>query len=150
MEEQPITAQPQTHDDIAMTSFAFFTDRRKNKRYRLQNAVFLLTRPSVVKTATIRNISMGGLTYRCARSENPPRGDFSIDLLTADLNHCFRLENLPVTSVGEPVPVCVRINAAAGPRSLLLLDCRLRFRHLLAYQRERLKFLIRNYALDPA
>ncbi len=148
MENQLITTLPQ--NDIAMPDFALFTERRKDERYRLQNAVFLLTRPSVIKTATIRNISMGGLTYRCARSENPPSGDFSIDLLTADLNHCFRLENLPVTSAGEPVPVSIRTNAPTGQRSLLLLDCRLRFRHLLPYQRERLKFLIRNYALDLA
>ena len=148
MENQSITAQPE--NDIAMPDFAFRADRRKQERYRLHNAVFLLTRPSVVKTATIRDISMGGLTYRCARTENPPSGDFTVDLVTADLNHCFRLENLPVASIGDPLPVCIRINAPAGVRSLLMMDCRLRFRQLLPYQRERLKFLIRNYALAGA
>ena len=145
MENQPTTAQPE--NNIAMPDSTFPADRRKQERYRLQNAVFMLTRPFVVKTATIRDISMGGLTYRCARTENPPRGDFTIDLVTADLNHCFRLENLPVASIGDPLPVCIRINAPRGIRSLRMLDCRLRFRGLLPYQRERLKFLIRNYAL---
>ena len=144
--ENPQTTT-QMENDITMPDFPLHADRRKEKRYTLQNAVFLLTRPFVVKTATIRTISMGGLSYRCARSEHPPSGTFTVDLLTADLNHCFRLENLPVESIGDPVPVSVPIDSGSGKRSLLMLDCRLRFREMLPYQRERLKFLIRNYAL---
>jgi hypothetical protein len=144
--ENPLTTT-QLENDTAMRDFPLYADRREKGRYTLQNAVFLLTRPFVVKTATIRNISMGGLSYRCARSEHPPRGIFTVDLLTADLNHCFRLESLPVESVGDPVPVSIRIDSASGKRSLLMFDCRLQFREMLPYQRERLKFLIRNYAL---
>jgi len=144
--ENPLTTT-QSENDIAMRDLPLYADRRKEERYTLQNAVFLLTRPFVVKTATIRNISMGGLSYRCTRSECPPCGIFTVDLLTADLNHCFRLENLPVESVGDPAPVSIRIDSGSGKRSLLMFDCRLRFREMLPYQRERLKFLIRNYAL---
>ena len=144
--ENPLTTT-QLENDSTMQEFPLYADSRKEQRYTLQNAVFLLTRPFVVKTATIRNISMGGISYRCARSEHPPCGAFTVDLLTADLNHCFRLENLPVESIDDPVPVSIRIDSGSGKRSLLMLDCRLRFREMLPYQRERLKFLIRNYAL---
>lgn len=144
--ENPLTTT-QLENDSIMRDFPLYADSRKKRRYTLQNAVFLLTRPFVVKTATIRNISMGGLSYRCARSEHPPCGSFTVDLLTADLNHCFRLENLPVESIGDPVPVNVPIGSGSDKRSLRMLDCRLRFREMLPYQRDRLKFLIRNYAL---
>lgn len=145
--ENPLTTTA-PENDIAMPKFAFYADRRKKERYKLQNAVFLLTRPFVVKTAIIMDISMGGLSYRCARTERLPRGKFTVDLLTADLNHCFRLENLPVESIGDPVPVSIRIDASSGERWLSMFDCRLQFRKLLPYQRERLKFLIRNYSLS--
>lgn len=148
MENQPLETQPESV--TAMPEFASHTEHRKHDRFKLQNAVFLLTRPFVVKTATIKDISLGGLSYRCARSERHPCGIFLVDLLTADLNHCFRLENLPVRSIGDPVPVSIQIDTASQKKSLLMTDCRLRFHDLRPYQRERLKFLIRNYALTAA
>lgn len=148
MENRLIQTQPESNK--TMPESACYMERRKHDRFKLQNAVFLLTRPFVVKTATIKDISLGGLSYRCARSERHPCEILLVNLLTADLNHCFRLENLPVQSIGEPFPISIQINTLFQKKSLLMTDCRLQFHDLRPYQRERLKFLIRNYALMAA
>ena len=145
MENQGI--QTQSENIASRPYFTQHMERRKYERFKLQNAVFLFTKPHIVKTAIIKNISLGGLSYRCAQSERHPCRSFLVDLLTADLNHCLRLEKLPVQRIGEPATVCIQIEGYSQKKSLFMTDCRLRFQDLRPYQRKRLKFLIRNYTL---
>jgi len=127
----------------------YLKERRGHQRFKLQSTVFLFTRPLVVKTAIIKDISLGGLAYCCASFEQPPAGAFQVDLLAAEIDQYLRLEGLYVQTIDDPVQVRfsahTAFHASRQEKSFLMMDCRLFFQNLASHQRQGLKFVIRNY-----
>ena len=136
---QPATGRHPQHPTAA-------ADRRHHHRFRLQNGVFILTQPAIIKTIVIKDISLGGLAYWHAAGERQRGPVLSVNLLAADQTFIFQIEHLLVRTIGGGRPMRQQPPQPSTHKPPNLVERRLQFQHLHPRQRQRLNFLLRNYA----
>lgn len=74
-------------------------ERRKDKRYALQNAIVSMPQVSSLAIGTILDISRGGMGVRYPAQGEQLTSRFEIDILLTDTN--YFITNIPVATVSD-------------------------------------------------
>ena len=76
-----------------------FSERRKNKRYRVQKGVLVAPNTNVRKLWQVLDIGMGGLAFRYVGNAGELKTSSELDLATGDTR--FLLEQVPFRSISD-------------------------------------------------
>jgi hypothetical protein len=74
-------------------------ERRKHKRFQVQDDAVAVLRPSVDKRGPIIDISMGGLAFSYVTSKDSSNRSSRLDILLPDLS--FYLAHMPIRTVSD-------------------------------------------------
>jgi len=74
-------------------------ERRKYKRFRVQDGAFVMFGPHSAKVGQIIDMSMGGLAFGYISSEEQSNRSFELDVFLTD--HSFYLEKVPVKTISN-------------------------------------------------
>ena len=115
-------------------------ERRKLKRFQVQNGAFAVVRPEFTRLGQIINISYEGLAFQYALTTNQENGASELDIfLTGD---GFYLENMSFETVSDR-----RATRKSSKGFLPLRRCSVRFKDLTGTQIAQLEYFIQNYAV---
>jgi len=119
------------------------TERRKNKRFHVNNGIAALPISSSVIIGTIVDISKGGLAVRYASEDEELKSFFDIDILLTDTN--FFMPNVSTNIITDfelenKIPFSIITERRCG----------LQFRQLSSEQISQLDDLLTNYTMDDA
>jgi hypothetical protein len=76
-----------------------FSERRKNKRYRVQKGVLVAPNARVRKLWQVLDIGMGGLAFRYVGNTGELKTSSELDIVTGDTR--FLLEQIPFKSTSD-------------------------------------------------
>ena len=76
-----------------------FSERRKNKRYRVQKGVLVAPNTNVRKLWQVLDIGMGGLAFRYVSNTGELKTSSDLDIMTGDTR--FLLEQIPYRSISD-------------------------------------------------
>jgi hypothetical protein len=76
-----------------------FSERRKNKRYRVQKGVLVAPNTRGRKLWQVLDIGMGGLAFRYVSNEGELKTSSELDIVTGDTR--FLLEQIPFKSTSD-------------------------------------------------
>ena len=117
-----------------------FTERRKLKRFQVQDGAFAVVRPELTRLGQIINISYEGLAFQYAVTANQKNGASELDIfLTGD---AFYLENMSFETVSDR-----RATRKSSKGFLPLRRCSVRFKDLTGPQIARLEYFIQNHTI---
>ena len=125
-----------------MTQKVDLTERRKFKRFLVNDCVFVLLGPDFTELGQIIDISRDGLSFRYINGAKPINDSFEIDIMISDGK--FYLERLSLI----PVSDCADRNGFSL-RPLMRRRC-VQFGDLMPNQIARLEYFIRNFTTGEA
>jgi hypothetical protein len=76
-----------------------FSERRKNKRYRVQKGVLVAPSTHVRKLWQVLDIGKGGLAFRYVSNDGELKTSSELDIVTGDTR--FLLEQIPFRSISD-------------------------------------------------
>lgn len=114
------------------------TERRKQRRFKVQDNAFAVLNPEPVKLVPILDIAMGGLGIYVDDGAKWVNNSTKLEIMVADCS--FYLDNLPFE-------IITSFRAFPGDASNMIDGRRynLKFSNLRPVQKARLKYFIRNY-----
>jgi len=116
-------------------------ERRKYKRFQVQENTFALLRAQVSKLGRVIDISKGGLAFRYVSIGERLKGPLEVDLLLP--HHDFSLNKLPVKIISN-----FEIASETPFRSLTLRRVGVQFGELTQKQKSRLEYFIQNHTIS--
>ena len=119
-----------------------FSERRKFKRFMVDDHVFVLLGPDFTEFGQIIDISRDGLSFRYIGSVKPENDAFEIDIMIGEKG--FYLEKLSLISVSD----CAD-RTGFSLRPLLRRRC-VQFGDLMPAQIERLEYFIQKFTKGQA
>jgi hypothetical protein len=114
-------------------------DRRKHKRFRVEDGAFVELRPSDSGVWQLIDISMGGLTFDYITMQPPSVKATELDIFLT--NSAFRLFEIPCNSVWDSTTYDFRTTPLHKRR------CGVEFRDLTSHQRLQIEHLIENHVV---
>lgn len=118
-----------------------FTERRKLKRFQVQDGAFAVVRPEFTRLGQIINISYEGLAFQYAATANQENGASELDIfLTGD---AFYLENMSFETVCDR-----RATKKSSKGFLPLRRCSVHFKDLTGTQIAQLEYFIQNHTIN--
>ena len=119
-------------------------ERRKHKRFQLQNGAFAVLRAfswphSTQKLGQIIDMSMGGLAFSYIAEQEPSNGSFELGIFLAD--HSFHLRTIAFETISDLETNGVPFSSITMRRSGV------QFRELTPKQISQLKYFIRNHTI---
>jgi hypothetical protein len=124
-----------------MTGAEAQVERRKHKRFRVQEGAFVILKPSDTGAGRLVNISMGGLMFEYVATKEPSVEATELELFVTD--SVFRLYGVPCRSVWD-LPVYIHPTMPLQKRR-----SGVEFGQLSPHQRSQLEFFIENHTSDP-
>jgi hypothetical protein len=118
-------------------------DRRKHKRFQLQDTVFATLLPDYRKTGKIIDVSMGGLAFQYI-SELQPATVVSCELAIFSATGDFHLSRLSFVTISDFE------NARVPFSSIRTRRCGLQFGELTGDQTAELVYFLDNYTISKA
>jgi hypothetical protein len=113
-------------------------ERRKHKRFLVQDDAIAVLRPSVDKRGPIIDISMGGLAFGYITSKDSSDRSSKIDILLPDLR--FYLGQVPIRTVSD-----FEITSELAFRGIKRRRCSVQFGKLTQEQVSQLGHFIQNH-----
>jgi hypothetical protein len=123
-----------------MTDAGAKVERRKHKRFRVQEGAFVILKPSDTGAGRLVNISMGGLMFEYVATREPSVEATELELFVTD--SVFRLYGVPCKSVWD-IPVYLHPTMSLQKR-----QSGVQFGELSAHQKSQLEFFIQNHTSD--
>jgi hypothetical protein len=117
-----------------------FIERRKDKRFAVQNGIVALPRSSSVAIGTIIDISRGGVSIRYTPTEEQNGKSPVIDILLTD--HNFYITGIPVTTISN-----FKLENKIPFSYIYERRCGLQFGKLTDSQLNQLNELLSNYVI---
>ena len=118
-------------------------ERRKHRRFRMQDIAFAVLRDHVSKVGQIMDISMSGLSFQYIVNGGSLEASFELDILLA--NHGLCIEKVRFKKVSD-----FQIPNKSPFSPLLMRRCGVRFEELTLEQRSQLEDIIRKHALNDS
>jgi hypothetical protein len=115
-------------------------ERRKHKRFRVQEGAYVIFRPRTV--GPLIDISMDGLTFEYVSIKQPSK--MESELVIAMTNNAFSLRNVPCKILSDFKVEGVSSNL------LSIRQCRVQFRDLTQHQISKLGDFIHNHTVGEA
>ena len=115
------------------------SERRRHKRFRVEESTFALLRAKGSKLGRVLDISEGGLAMRYVSFGEQLKGPFQLDLISP--HHNFNVNKLPVQVVSS-----LEISSEIPFRSITLWRVGVKFGKLTQKQKSTLKHFIHNHA----
>ena len=116
-------------------------ERRKLKRFQVQEGAFAVVRPELTRLGQIINISYEGLAFQYPVTSHQENGASGIDIfLTGD---GFCLENMSFEMISDR-----RATRKSSKVFLPLRRCSVRFKDLTDTQIARLEYFIQNHTIN--
>ena len=113
-------------------------ERRKLKRFQVQDGAFAVVRPEFTRLGQIINISYEGLAFQYAVTAHQENGASGLDIfLTGD---GFYLEDMSFETISDR-----RVTRKSSKGFLPLRRCSVRFKNLTNTQIARLEYFIQNH-----
>jgi len=113
-------------------------DRRKQKRYNVVNGAYAVVQPGAAKLGQIRNISLGGLSFKYIASETRNNAAQNIDILIG--KHNFHLKQIPVKSVFD-----MALEKESPFSTVCMRQQAVQFKDLTEEQAAQLKHLLQHH-----
>jgi len=112
-------------------------ERRKHKRYRVENGAFAVLRPDNVKLGQISEIGMDGLSFRYIAQQEPPGRSHKLDILLSSTD--FHLQKVPFGTI-------LYSEIRENPSSVIKIrQCTVQFGELTDNQKVLLQYFIQNH-----
>lgn len=121
-----------------MTTAKKNVDRRKHKRFQVQDVSFAALRPNYHKIGQIIDMSTDGLAFRYLADVESPETSFALDIFLA--SRAFHLSGLPFKIIYDVETNELRLSSIKTRRSGL------QFGELTFEQKSQLEYFIRNYS----
>jgi hypothetical protein len=116
-------------------------ERRKHKRFLVQEGAFVELRDHRGKIGEIIDVSKGGLAFRYIDIGDRPKESLELDIF---LKHAgFRVENLPAETVSD-----VEITKTIHQSITIMRRHGVKFGKLTKSQKSRLEYFIRHFTTD--
>ena len=115
-------------------------ERRKNKRFPVQEGAFAVIGPEFTKLGQITDISRGGLAFRYIVTGSQGNGASEADVFLA--GDGFYLEKIPIRPVWD-----LKVPKKFSNGSLPMRRCGVKFLDLTPHQRSQLEYFIQNHTL---
>ena len=122
-----------------------FVERRKHKRFQVQENTFALLRAQVSKLGRVIDISKGGLAFRYVSIGERLKGPLELDLLSHHRD--FDLNKIPVRIISNFEIVGKK---PFTYRSITLRRVGVQFGELTQRQKSKLEYFIQNHAIGEA
>jgi hypothetical protein len=116
----------------------FTLKQRKNRRFKVQDRVFVVFGPLLHKAKPVIDISMSGLSY--LDGENPPTRSYGLNILAED--SLYFEDKIPFIPVWKSETTDLPDNSDKKNR------CAVKFQSLTLTQRSKLKNFIRAHTLS--
>ena len=116
------------------------TERRKLKRFQVQDGAFAVVRPEFTRLGQIINISYEGLAFQYAVTANQENGASELDVFLK--GDGFYLENMSFETVSDR-----RATRKSSKGFLPLRRCSVRFKDLTGAQIAQLEYFIQNHTI---
>lgn len=123
-----------------MTNTEVRVERRKHKRFRVRDGVFVILKPSDTGAGRLVNISLDGLMLEYITTKEPSVEPTELEIFVT--NSIFRLYGLPCKSVWD-LPVYKHPTTSIQKRR-----CGVQFGELSAQQISQLEYFIHNHTSD--
>lgn len=117
-------------------------ERRKHNRFQPQINTPIILRSHATKAATIVDVSMGGLGFRCIGEEKLMCQSMRISILPGETS--FYLYNMPCKLVWS------RKGDKEDYRSITTKRCGVKFEELTPQEGSQLEHFIQNFKMGPA
>jgi hypothetical protein len=115
-------------------------ERRKLKRFQVQDGAFAVVRPECTRLGQIINISYEGLAFQYAVTAHQENGVSELDIFLA--GDGFYLENMSFETVSDR-----RATRKSSKGFLPLRRCSVRFKDLTGTQIAQLEYFIQNHTI---
>jgi hypothetical protein len=116
------------------------TERRKLKRFRVQDGAFAVVRPEFTRLGQIINISYEGLAFQYAVTASQENRASELDIFLA--GDGFYMENMSFETVSDR-----RATRKSSKGFFPLRRCSVRFKDLTGPQIARLEYFIQNHTI---
>lgn len=116
-------------------------DKRKHRRFRMQDIAFAVLRNHVRKVGQIMDISLGGLSFHYIVNGEDPDKSLELDILLA-------YQGISMKKVQFKTISDIQIANKSPFSPLLMRRCGVKFGGLTDNQKSQLKDFIRNHAVD--
>lgn len=113
-------------------------ERRKHKRFLVQDDAIAVLRPNVDKRGPIIDISRGGLAFGYITSKDSSERSFKLDILLPDLR--FYLGQVPIRTVSD-----FEVTSELAFRGIKRKRCSVQFGKLTQEQVSQLGHFIQNH-----
>jgi hypothetical protein len=113
-------------------------DRRKQKRFQIQDGLFAIVRPEFTKLGQIIDIGMGGLAFRYVVTGNRENKAFEVDIFL--VGDGFYLEKVPIKTISD-----IKLPKKFSNGPLPMRRCGVKFGELTQNQITQLEYFIKNY-----
>ncbi len=118
-----------------MTNTKERVERRKHKRFKVENGAFVGLGPRYDKVGRIIDISMGGLAFRCFGSREANGSCLAVFFTETN----FHLDEVQIKTISD---------CEIADKPITARRCSVQFRSLTEKQRSQIEFFIKNYATD--
>ena len=118
-------------------------ERRKHKRFRVQDGSFVVFGSDSGKVGQIIDMSMGGLAFSYISGGEHSNGIFELDILLTD--HGFYLEKVPVKTVSN-----LEITGESASVSTTMRRHAVQFEELTHDQTAKLEYFIQKHTTNEA
>jgi hypothetical protein len=125
-----------------MTNTKKRVERRKHRRFRVQEGAYVILSPSDTGAGRLKNISMGGLMFEYVSVKAPSINATELEIFVTD--SLFRLHQIPCQSVWD-LPIY-----KSPTFSLQKRRCGVQFGDLSPHQLSRLEYFIQNHTTGEA
>ena len=115
-------------------------ERRKHKRFQVEDGAFAVLTPHFAKVGQIIDMSMGGLAFSYIAEQEPSNGSFELDIFLTD--HSFYLEKVPVKTISD-----FEIANEVAYSFTTTRRCGVEFGDLTLNQISQLEYFIRNHTI---
>ena len=116
-------------------------ERRKRKRFQVQNGAFAVVRPEFTRLGQIVNISHEGLAFQYAVTSTQENRASELDIFLA--GDGFYLEKMSFETVSDR-----RATRKSSKGFLPLRRCSVRFKDITGTQIARLEYFIQNHTIN--
>ena len=116
-------------------------ERRKHKRFQVQDGAFAVIRPEFTKLGQIIDISHEGLAFQYAVTASQANGASELDIFL--VGDGYYLEKMSFETVSDR-----RATKKSSKGSLPLRRCSVQFKDLTGIQIARLEYFIQNHTIN--
>ena len=118
-------------------------ERRKHKRFRVDEGAYAAVRPHYDKIGQIIDVSRGGLAFRYLVSDSQEDASSELDIFL--IGDDFHLDKLPFKTVSDQ-----KIPEGVSPGSQTMRRCAVQFGELTQIQALKLEEFILKYTTEEA